>query len=313
MDNMHTKTVLVTGAGGFLGKFFIERLIDSTDYGIVAVTSRSSLDVRKNARLAMVDSGDWDRIAGEMSKADIVINCAFPRNVDGVAMAKGLNYIDRILSLAGDNENCAVVNISSQSVYSQKDPKPANEDNEVCLESSYAVAKYATELLLDARCPKNARTNVRLASLIGPGFDQRVVNKMVMKVLRGEALTVLENGSSFGYLDVCDAAEALTLLCREESCADWERVYNLGSDRSYSLTEIAQSVLRVCGERSGGLIKSNLKIEASEHLCTYSRLDSSRFRIMTGWRNRISLRESIEAIVSDAMRSDEAATNYPIS
>lgn len=313
MDNIRTKTVLVTGAGGFLGKFFIERLIDSTDYGVVAVTSRSSLDVRKNARLVMVDSGDWNQIAGEMSKADIVINCAFPRNVDGVAMAKGLNYIDGIFSLAGDNDNCAVVNISSQSVYSQRNPRPANEDDEVCLESSYAVAKYATELLLDARCPKNARTSIRLASLIGPGFNQRVVNKMVAKVLRGEDLTVLENGSSFGYLDVGDAAEALTLLCSEKSCVDWERVYNLGPDRSYSLTEIAQSVLRVCGERSGGLIKSNLIIEASEHLSTYSRLDSSRFRMMTGWRNRISLRDSIEAIVNDATPSDEAATDYPIS
>lgn len=62
---------------------------------------------------------------------------------------------------------------------------PADENTVLCLESKYAVGKYATELLVNAICGKAVlHTNIGLASLIGAGFDQRIVNKMVNQIIK---------------------------------------------------------------------------------------------------------------------------------
>ncbi len=250
--------------------------------------------------MVVIGPEDWGAAHAELSDADMLFNCAFPRNCDGEAMARGLAFIDRLFAEAGRNEVCSIVNISSQSVYSQRDPKPATEEDRLCLESSYAVGKYATELLLEARCQRNKRTSIRLASLIGPGFDQRVVNKMVAKALNGEGLTVAENASRFGYLDVRDAAEALVSLCSESHTSDWEGVYNVGPSRSYTLTDIAQSVREVCRTFLDGAATVGLEFAESNAPCVYSALDSTRFRRLAGWSDRLSLEDSIAAI-ADAM------------
>lgn len=295
------RKVVVSGAGGFLGSNLISYLDNRGEYEIVAITSKDPGCFEAD-RMTVIGSCDWDAIRTELSDAVILINCAFPRNCDGVAMGRGLAFIDRLFAETGRNEGCSVINITSQSVYSQRDPKPAAEGDQVCLESGYSVGKFATELLLDARCQGNKRTNIRLASLIGSGFNQRVVNKMVAKALNGEKLTVLENGSRFGYLDVRDAAEALVFLCSESNASDWEEVYNVGPSRSYSLTDIALSVRKVCSAHLEGAATICLEIVKSDNPCIYSALDSTRFRRLTGWSDRMSLEDSVAAIAG-AMKS----------
>lgn len=285
-----------------MGRALVERLLSFTANDIVAVTSKSHLGGCSGSRLIVANSANWEQIVDEVSKASIVVNCAFPRNVDGTTMASGLRYIDRIFSIVGMNRNCALINISSQSVYSQRDPIPANEESDVCLESSYAVAKYATELLLDARCRNNQRTNIRLASLIGPGFNQRVVNKMVMKALRGETISVLENGSRFGYLDVRDAAEAIAALCMKANDAHWKRTYNVGTSAEYSLTEIARLVRKVCERRHN--IEIELSIKKSKRPAVYSQICASQFTALTGWLPKYSLEETITEIAKDLESSN---------
>lgn len=291
-----TKNVILTGAGGFLGGYLLKELLKVSRCKVVAITTKD-LDAKIRGSLVTVSSHDWGTIEAVLSDADVLINSAFPRHVEGKAVADGLSFIDRVFRLAGKNEGCSVVNISSQSVYSQRDPKPATEDDALCLESSYAVAKYATELLLDAHCQKSKHTNIRLASLIGPGFDQRVINKMIARAMCGEALTVFENGSRFGYLDVRDAAEAITALSTTVSDSDWDCSYNIGSTTAYSLTEIAKSVQEVCGRRYDD--KVELSVEITEHPAVYSLINSSRFAALTGWHARYDLEETITAIEAE--------------
>lgn len=307
MSGKVAKKIVVSGAGGFLGRNLISRFLNCEGFEIVAITSKRP-GFFGTDRVVMIGPEDWDAAHSELSDADVLLNCAFPRNCDGEAMARGLAFIDRLFAEAGRNKECSVINVSSQSVYSQRDPKPATEDDRLCLESRYAVGKYATELLLDARCQRNKRTSIRLASLIGPGFDQRVVNKMVAKALNGEGLTVAENASRFGYLDVRDAVEALVSLCSEFQTSDWEGVYNVGPSGSYTLTDIAQSVREVCREFLDGAATIGLEIAESNAPCIYSALDSTRFRRLTGWSGRISLEDSI-ASIAGAMESAPYSRN----
>ncbi len=287
--------IAISGAGGFLGRCLSARLLANTPHEVVAITSKHNIEA-EDSRLMVISSRDWKAIESELADSNVFVNCAFPRNTDGESLARGMRFVDRLFELAGKNPKCAVINVSSQSVYNQRDPKAATEQDDVSLGSIYAVAKFATELLLDSRCGHNKRTNIRLASLIGSGFDQRVVNKMTRKVLSGEALTVVDNGSRFGYLDVRDAADALVSLCRTVREEEWEIIYNVGSSSSYSLIDIAESVATVCGRFRCKVQKPVFEMLTTDDPGTYSILDSRRFIQLTGWKPCYSLDETISSI-----------------
>ena len=302
------RKVVLTGAGGFLGSHLLAELLGRGDE-VCAVSSKSAAQLLSSAGaggadlslLKVIGHDDWNGLAAEISDADVLVNCAFPRNVDGYQLADGMDYLQRLFAIAGASQVGAVVNISSQSVYSQTRTEPAREDTPVCLESKYAVAKYASEQLLEAYCGDKPHTNIRLASLIGPGFDQRVVNKMVSRALESGVIEVCDNGSRFGYLDVLDAADALVAVC-ESDPDEWEQVYNLGPEGGVTLTEIAECAAKEVGARCGRQVK--LLMGGSDSQATSSVLDSALFDRSFDWEARNSLLETVKRIVDFA---DEGA------
>ena len=103
--------------------------------------------------------------------------------------------------------------------------------------------------MLESACrdKKIAYTNIRMASLIGPGFDQRIVNRFIKQAFEGQLLNVVKSEKRFGFLDVMDAVFALISLI-EIPVMKWRPIYNLGNGISYSILEIADSVKHVFGE-----------------------------------------------------------------
>ena len=296
MTNTVFKTVMVTGAGGFLGKNLVVELV-ARGHSVYAVTSKSEDELGASGLAAVVPNRDFKAIAELLDGVDVLVNCAFPRNVDGYQLADGMDYLQRLFAIAGASRVGAVVNISSQSVYSQTRTEPAREDTPVCLESKYAVAKYASEQLLEAYCGDKPHTNIRLASLIGPGFDQRVVNKMVRRAFESGVIEVRDNGSRFGYLDVLDAADALVAVC-ESDPDEWEQVYNLGPEGGVTLMEIAECAAKEVGARCGRQVK--LQMGCSDSQATSSVLDSALFDRSFDWEARNSLLEMVKRIVDFA-------------
>ena len=150
----------------------------------------------------------------------------------------------------------AIINISSQSVYSQQRTDAATEETPVSLESSYAVGKYAVELILESICrgSNTVFTNLRMASLIGPGFDQRIVNRFVKQALETGTLNVKRNQKKFGFFDVEDAVDRIVAMLGSKKMT-WKHVYNLGRDGAYTLIGIAETVKDVVKGETGKQIE----------------------------------------------------------
>ena len=137
----------------FLGSHLVERLKDDEKYTVFALSSRpeelkekiGGTAVEYLHKVAFKDSGEFLEDA-------IVINCAYPRNSTGTVIADGLKYIQGVFEAAVENRAAAIINISSQSVYSQQRTEAATEDTPLCLESPYAVGKHAIELMLESIC-----------------------------------------------------------------------------------------------------------------------------------------------------------------
>ena len=236
------KKIVITGASGFLGRHLVERLKEDSQYEVYALSSKPD-ELEHSLGGENVVYVYKNDLRAEMLKDSIVINCAYPRNSTGTVIADGLRYIQKVFEAAVESEAKAIINISSQSVYSQQRTEAATEETPACLESPYAVGKYAVELMLESICKgsKTRYTSLRMASLIGPGFDQRIVNRFVKQALETGKLTVKKNQQRFGFFDVEDAVSGI-LAMLETDVDIWKPVYNLGCVGAYTLIEIAETV-----------------------------------------------------------------------
>ena len=291
------KRIIVVGAGGFLGSNIIKKaLSERACQNIVAVTLGVEEMIRRFGPIDKLEIHSENALFTEevsLNKDDIIINCAYPRAMKGQDVAIGLNYVESVFRVAENTKVKGIVNISSQSVYDPLRECPAREEDIPCLLDEYAVGKYCMELLIRNICKDVPFTNIRLASLIGPGFNVRVPNKMIASALESGRISVVINKQHFGYLDVEDAVNGLLKLVSIDSHL-WKDVYNLGSDQTYTLLEIAETVKA----EMKSIRNIDVEIVRNENdKCLNTALNSTRIKsIINDYQNN-TLAESVRKII----------------
>lgn len=298
MSSDNIKKIVVTGAGGFLGSNLVEALKEKSEYFVYSLSSQGKelqeLNPSKNILYCHKNAVFSDE-GEQILRNAIVVNCAFPRNSTGTEMADGLRYIQRLFDRSKECGVKAIINISSQSVYSQTREKPATEETPVCLESPYAVGKYATELMLESvfRGTGIVYTNLRMASLIGPGFDQRIVNRLVKQAILEHIVSVNMSQQKFGFLDITDAVSGIFKLLQSTNTL-WHTIYNLGTFKGYSLEELAHCICTVSEKEFQLSIKT--VYEYSEKYSN-SMIDCRRFYQDFLWQPTVSMELSVKKIM----------------
>lgn len=290
------KTIVITGAGGFLGQEILRQGKDHKELTFHAITSDpSKLKALTNDNIRFFSTENYqEAFAGDV---DVLLNCAFPRT-DNEDMANGLLYIKNILDHAMKTNIQKVINISSQSVYSQVRMEEAQEDTDIILESKYAVGKYAVELLVNSICASKAHTNLRMASLIGPGFDQRIINKLVIKMINGENITLMGGNQRFGFMDVRDAAGGIiaTLVHDNDSLTE---SYNFGNNQSYTLYELSSICVNAAKRKN---IK-DVNVSSDETVSSQNTaLNADAFMKTFKWKPVYSMEASVNDIFDNLLQ-----------
>lgn len=296
--NKNQMKIVITGAAGFLGSHLVERLKEDERYFVYALSSRGE-ELQRLSTYANVEycskSVIFSDNENKILNDSVIINCAFPRASTGAGMADGLRYIQNLFDRAFSSSAKAIVNISSQSVYSALRDVAATEMTPICLETPYAVGKYATELILESSCKETGipYTNIRMASLIGPEFDQRIVNRLITNALQGKDLHITRSERRFGFLDVEDAVGAIISLLKTAP-EIWKSVYNVGNAKEYSVEEIVQNIKKVFKEKCQKF--PDIFFENKEEKGNSS-VDYHLFHNDTGFEPMIELCESISKIM----------------
>ena len=290
------KRLFVSGANGFLGSNII-RIAVTAGIEVVAITSgdKAVCDVK------CIKTSDFLKDGYSFNSDDVFINCMFPTNANGFKMADGLNKVYRLISVCSHSKVGAFINISSQSVYDPVRTTPAKEDDSLCTESAYAVGKYSTEVLCNELLRDIPHTNIRLASLIGVGYEQRIINRLVRKALAGENLGIVGGMQRYGFLDVRDAAEGILVLALSDPIT-WGTVYNLGTNESVTLTDVALNISELMKKNAG----INVSFSISEGTDNRnSSLDASRFMSDFGWSPKKNVYQTTEDIIQSIVESEE--------
>ena len=283
------RTILVTGASGFLGHFVVKELLKNPEFEIVAIGGRPEDKANPMPESPKLQLYTLDKLfTKDFINVDTVINCAFARSDDAQQLAGAIAFTEQAIERFEVVGVKSVINISSQGVY-ERLPKGelSNEDSPILPIDLYSMVKYSVESMFHISAIPYT-TNVRLASLMMP---QRFLYFFVKKAKAGESFTVTAPNQYAALLDVKDAASGLAAIA---NLAPEKRAmtYNLGIGRQYSLLEYAETIKSI-GDTLGYNVTFGVADSGTE-VC--AGMDCSKLMEDTGWKPVILKEEMIEEL-----------------
>lgn len=299
--SLNGKTVLVTGAAGFIGSNLVKRLFhefkDIKIVGIDSITDYYDVNI-KYGRLQEIEAlgRDWTFVKSNISDKGIV-NDLFSKYhfsvVVNLAAQAGVRYsitnpdayiesnligFYNILEACRNNEVEHLVYASSSSVYGSNKKVPYSTDDKVDNPVSlYAATKKSNELMAHAysKLYNIPSTGLRFFTVYGPaGRPDMAYFGFTNKLVKGETIQIFNYGNckrDFTYVD--DIVEGVVRVMRhapeKQNGEDGlpippYKVYNIGNNSPENLLDFV-TILQEELVRAG-VLPSDYDFEAHKEL-----------------------------------------------
>jgi nucleoside-diphosphate-sugar epimerase len=232
-------TVVVTGAGGFVGAAVAAARDDvvALQHGVGYAFAGAS------ARLDLTRPAHVERLIGDLGRVTAVVHCAAvtPFNRPGeFADAPNERMTAGVIRLCAALGAVRLVFASGWVVYAV-DTVPVAEDARCAPATPYGAGKLRAERALRAGLPDTQVVNARLATVYGRGQrSPGLIPNLVGAGLSGGRLRVAAPDTRRDYLHIADAAAALARLVDLE--LDGHLDVNLGSGTSVAVGDVAELI-----------------------------------------------------------------------
>ena len=257
------KTILITGAAGFLGSHLCERFLKE-DFRVIGMDNLITGSLKNIDHLKSYASFDFTEhdvskhisISGEL---DYILHFASPASpIDYLkipiqTLKVGSLGTHNLLGLA-KAKNAAILVASTSEVYGDPLVHPQTESyfgnvNPIGPRGVYDEAKRFQEAITMAyhRFHKIDTKIIRIFNTYGPRMrlnDGRVLPAFIGQALRGEDLTVFGNGlqtRSFCYVD--DLVEGIYRLL----FSDYNYPVNIGNPDEITIKDFAEEIIKLTG------------------------------------------------------------------
>ena len=314
LDCLKNKTILITGASGFLGSLLTTTFLyaNQTLNANIKIITTSRKEIFSNWYLEL-DGKEYlkhikQNIVEQINineKIDFIIHTASPTD-SSFLKNNPIETFDTILigtkniiNLALKN-NAYLINLSSMEVYSSNNTlKVVNEEECGTFDlyntrNSYPIAKISSEFLCNTYAQTNNLkvANVRLAQTIDAGikYEENKVFMMFLKsCLNNEDIVLLTTGQSIrSVIYSSDALRGILFLLTN----NYTGTYNLANEEAtlsiYNLAEKAIKTLKP--NKTKIVIKTNTeqgKVYSSD---SKIQLDTSKIKTL-GWSAKINVEE----------------------
>lgn len=289
------KTVLITGASGFLGHRLVNSYLNRGDTEIIAVLGKSgnkAYVLPESSKLAVCPCSAL--FTTDFGHVDTLIHTAFSRGENMSGLTQSIAFSERVVELVNSQDVDSIINISTQGLYKGLQPgEKVDEDGKVEPNTAYGLAKWAVENLLKLGCKKNY-TNIRMASL---SANARFLDFFVDSVIDNKEITVVSPQQYASIMDVSDAVAGI-LSIEQLSLDHRKEVYNLGPGVQYSILDYAQSTNEV--GRTYGLPGISIEVNDSGKefaIC----MDYSLLRAQTNWSPKVTKERMLKKMFEEKM------------
>lgn len=296
--------VIVTGASGFIGLNLV-RALTRLNADILVIDRIQPGEQLTNVEFEWADL----RHLSKVYEADYLIHLAAVTNA-GYAERYPLDTYETnvlgTLNLLNHVKISKRVLFPSTALIYKASHLPLTEEAELDPASTYAQSKIIGEQVV--RFLSNrigvSHTIVRFFNVFGPGQLPMYIVPQVVRQIKEDGRVVLRNGSVVrDLLYVDDCIDAVLKLAVTPEGAD--SIFNIGSGTKITISEVAETAVKVSG--AAGVEVIDLK-ENIEYSPTAILADTGKVQSAIDWCPKTSLEDGLKAMLRSYTGSKQAAS-----
>ncbi len=302
------KSILVTGAGGFIGFTLIEALVDAGAQvrAFLRYTSRADegllktlpLSIRNKIELAFGDLRDPNAVEQAAEGVELIFHLgaliSIPYSYVHPVEVVQSNVIGTLNVLQACRQHgCALVHTSTSEVYGSAQYVPINEDHPLQGQSPYSASKIGADKLVESyyRSFDVQAVTVRPFNTYGPGQSARaVIPTIITQALSQDEIHLgnLDTKRDFTY--VTDTAMGFLKAAQTPGVVG--ETFNLGFGEEISIGELAHLIIEIIG-RPVKIVVDQERLRPEKSEVTRLLSDNTKARNLLGWEPQVGLREGL--------------------
>lgn len=294
------KTVLLTGATGFIGQSAIRPLLDK-NYTVHAVTSKP-VDFKTTKNLFwhqanLLDAGETTSLIKSVRPTHLLHFAWYVEPGKVWNAVENLDWLQASLHLARQfTENggkrlvvsgsCAEYDWTEDGIFSE-------ESTRLRPQNLYGASKHALNLALEnlARISNISYAWGRVFYLFGANESPgRLVPSVINALLKNEPAKTSHGNQIRDFLEVKDVAEAFVALLESKV----QGAVNIASGKGLKLRDLIEEIANIIGKRE--LLRIGV-LPASETEPPEIIADITRLREEVGWKSEFNLKEKMAEII----------------
>jgi nucleoside-diphosphate-sugar epimerase len=312
------KTVVVTGASGYIGYELVYALVNQSCK--VIRVSRTDLSPLPNVTTITTDICHADIWHDLIARADVIYHLAGNTSVyeaskyPVLSLKSALLPINYLIQAAQEQKRKPqVIFASTATVYGMTSGIPVAETYKPNPKTLYDLHKLFAEnqLALAAQQGVLNSVSLRLANVYGPSrgksssVDRGILNRVTAMALQGKALTVYGDGNYLrDYIYIDDVVRAFIAAGNKKNFCDG--VFNVATGKSISVKDAFNLVAFKTGIVTGSKVKikySNWPDGSSEIDLRSFASDVTSILNELGWQSTVTLDSGIDYLI-DKIRGE---------
>ncbi|KAK8949387.1 putative rhamnose biosynthetic enzyme 3 [Platanthera zijinensis] len=310
------KSILITGAAGFIASHVANRLIRNYPaYKIVVLDKLDYCSNLKNLSPSRT-SPNFKFVKGDIASADLVSYLLITESIDTIMHFAAQTHVDNSfgnsLEFTKNNiygthvllEACKVtgqirrfIHVSTDEVYGETDENAVvgnHEASQLLPTNPYSATKAGAEMLVMAygRSYGLPVITTRGNNVYGPNqFPEKLIPKFILLAMRGRSLPIHGDGSNVrSYLYCEDVAEAFEVILHRGEIG---HVYNIGTTKERRVIDVAEDICKLFSLDPDAVIKfvENRPFNDQRYF-----LDDQKLKIL-GWSERTNWEEGLRKTI----------------
>lgn len=323
MSDLSAKTVLVTGADGFIGSHLVELLIVSgarvramvyyNSWNDLGWLRELSPEVRSSVEIFAADIRDAERVQQAVAGREYVFHLssliAIPYSYEAARSYVETNIVGALNVLQACRQNATLarlVHVSTSEVYGTAQQVPIPETHPLVGQSPYAATKIGADKLAESFHLSFGVPVViaRPFNTFGPRQTARaVIPTIASQLLAGKErleLGALHPTRDFNY--VTDTARGMMALALAPGANG--RVVNIGSGEEWSIARTVELLCEIVG-RKVEVVTDDARVRPANSEVSRLLADNSLIRTLSDWRSEVSFTDGLTRTVEWIRRNPQ--------